>query len=459
MEHILVVDDEKSMRDFLQIMLEKEGYEVGVAENGEAAMRLIRNESFDLVLTDIKMPKSGGMNLLDEIRKFSSQTPVVLITAYGTTESAVEAMKRGAYDYITKPFNVDEIKLVIQKGLERKKLAEENIILKEELHEKYVFSNIVSRSPEMFRVFDLIRKVAASKTSVLITGKSGTGKELVAKAIHYNSRRRNGPFVSISCGAMPETLLESELFGYQKGAFTGADSNKSGLLEMADGGTFFLDEIGDAPLSIQVKLLRVLQEMEFKRIGGTKDIHVDVRVLAATNRDLLECVKNETFREDLYYRLNVIHINLPPLCERKEDIPCLSEHFLKKYCLLEGKEIKSISQKAMAALEAHHWPGNIRELANVIERIVVLETGPVVQVENLPDSIRNRERGDDKRESDSDIEGNKLDLERILEITEKNLLLKAMDSTGGSIKKAADLLSLSFRSMRYKLQKYDIKKK
>jgi two-component system response regulator PilR (NtrC family) len=459
MEHILVVDDEKSMRDFLQIMLEKEGYEVGVAENGEAAMRLIRNESFDLVLTDIKMPKSGGMDLLDEIQKFSSQTPVVLITAYGTTESAVEAMKRGAYDYITKPFNVDEIKLVIQKGLERKKLAEENIILKEELHEKYVFSNIVSRSPEMFRVFDLIRKVAASKTSVLITGKSGTGKELVAKAIHYNSRRRNGPFVSISCGAMPETLLESELFGYQKGAFTGADSNKSGLLEMADGGTFFLDEIGDAPLSIQVKLLRVLQEMEFKRIGGTKDIHVDVRVLAATNRDLLECVKNETFREDLYYRLNVIHINLPPLCERKEDIPCLSEHFLKKYCLLEGKETKSISQKAMAALEAHHWPGNIRELANVIERIVVLETGPVVQVENLPDSIRNRERGDGKKESDSDIEGNKLDLERILETTEKNLLLKAMDSTGGSIKKAADLLSLSFRSMRYKLQKYDIKKK
>ncbi|MBI5185209.1 MAG: sigma-54-dependent Fis family transcriptional regulator [Nitrospinae bacterium] len=463
MENILVVDDEKSMRDFLRIMLEKEGYDVSTAENGEEALHLIRNESFDLVLTDIKMPKSGGMDLLGAIKEFSPQTPVVLITAYGTTESAVEAMKRGAYDYITKPFNVDEIKLVIQKGLERKRLAEENIFLKGELREKYVFSNIIGRSPEMLRVFDLIRKVADARTSVLITGKSGTGKELVAKAIHYNSRRRNGPFVSISCGAMPETLLESELFGYQKGAFTGADANKAGLLEMADGGTFFLDEIGDAPLSVQVKLLRVLQEMEFKRVGGTKDIHVDVRILAATNRDLLECVKNGTFREDLYYRLNVIIINLAPLSERKEDIPHLVEHFIKKYCLSEGKEIKGISKKAMAALEGYHWPGNVRELENVIERMVVLEAGQVIIEESLPENIRDARLGSGSGQAiieEADLRGeNKIDLEKLLKSTEKNLILKAMDSAGGSIKKAGELLGLSFRSMRYKLHKHGFKKK
>ncbi len=449
MGNILIVDDEKSMRDFLRIMLKKEGFDVSVAENGKEAIQLVRSEPFDLVLTDMKMPGAEGLDVLKEVNKASPHTPVILITAYATTESAVEAMKSGAYDYVTKPFNVDEIKLVIKKGLERKRLADENISLKLELQEKYIFSNIIGRSPEMFKIFDLIRKVASSKTSVLITGKSGTGKELVARAIHYNSMRKNGPFVSISCGAIPEALLESELFGYQKGAFTSADANKAGLLEVANGGTFFLDEIGEAPLSVQVKFLRVLQEMEFRRIGGIEDIKIDIRIIAATNKDLMECVEKGTFREDLYYRLNVIHINIPPLCERREDIPYLAEHFIKKYCRSEGKEAKQISRGAMEALESYHWPGNIRELENVIERMIVLETGPIISEESLSKNIRSR----------SDLQKGKIDLEQYLESTEKDLLLKALDMEKGKIKKAADLLNLSFRSMRHKIQKYDIKKK
>ena len=457
MGNILVVDDEKSMRDFLGIMLEKEGMAVTVAQNGEEALRYIRNEVFDVVLTDIKMPKLGGLEILAEVNRTFPQTPVILITAFGTTQSAVEAMKLGAYDYITKPFNIDEVKLVIKKGLERKKLAEENISLKGELQEKYGCSTIIGRSPEMTRIFGLIRKAAPSRSSILITGKSGTGKELVAKAIHYNSPRKDGPFVSISCGAVPETLLESELFGYQKGAFTGADANKEGLLEMAHGGTFFLDEIGDAPLSIQVKLLRVLQEMEFKRVGGTKDIQVDVRILAATNMDLLEEVKKGGFREDLFYRLNVIHINLPPLAERKEDIPYLVEHFVRKYSGIEGKEIKKISRTAMAVLENYHWPGNIRELENVIERMVVLESGTIITEESLPQNIVNPAKMEPMPSIQETKDGT-VDLEGLIESIERQHLLRALDVTGGAIKKAAELLNLSFRSMRYKLKKYNITK-
>jgi len=429
-------------------MLEKEGLDVSVAANGEEALHFVRNEGPDLILTDMKMPKMGGMDFLRRVKALSPQIPVVLITAYGTTQSAVEAMKMGADDYIIKPFKVEDIKLVVRKGLEKKRLADENILLKGELRERHDFSNMIGATPEMRRIFDLIRKVAASKTSVLITGKSGTGKELVAKAIHYNSPRKNGPFVSISCGALPETLLESELFGYQKGAFTGADANKAGLLEMADGGTFFLDEVGDAPLSVQVKLLRVLQEMQFKRIGGTRDIHVDIRLLAATNKDPEKCVKEGSFREDLYYRLNVIHIALPPLCRRREDIPCLVEHFIKKYCRVEGKEIKKISKSALSILENYHWPGNIRELENVIERMMVLEPGPLINEEDLPQHIL----------LGADLKSGNFDLERYLESMEKKYLLEAMEEARGSVTKAAELLRMSFRSMRYKLGKHSLGK-
>ncbi len=456
MGSILVIDDEKSMRDFMGIMLEKDGYDATVAETSEEALYMIRNQPFDLVLSDMKMPKFGGMDILNEVKKCSPQTPVILLTAYGSAESAVEAMKKGAYDYITKPFKVDEVKLTIKKALEKKKLTDENITLKGKLRKKYVYSNFIGRSPQMLKVFEMIRRVAASKTSIMVTGESGTGKELVAKAIHYNSMRKNGPFVSISCGAMPETLLESELFGYQKGAFTSADSNKAGLLEVANGGTFLLDEIGEAPMSIQVKLLRVLQEMEFKRVGGTKDIKVDVRIIAVTNRDLKKCVEDGTFREDLYYRLHVILLHLPPLRERKEDIPCLVEHFIKKYSASEGKNVQGITQNTMMALENYGWPGNIRELENVVERMVVLERGTMINEENLPQLFR---KGQLFIPAQPDLEMGKVDLEKLLEETERDFLLQALEKANGTIIKAAGLLGLSFRSMRYKLQKYGIQKK
>ncbi len=461
MRTILVIDDERSMREFLSIMLEREGYSVVTKDNGNDALEFIRKNKCDLIITDIKMPKMSGIDILRESMALHPNTPVIMITAFASTEVAVEAMKLGAYDYITKPFNVDEIKIIIKNAIEKKSLFDENISLREELKGRYQFSNIVGKSDKIQKVFELIMKVANSKSTVLITGESGTGKELVARAIHHNSDRKDKPFVSISCGAIPETLLESELFGHQKGAFTGADSDKKGLFEVADGGTFFLDEVSEAPPSIQAKLLRVLQEKEFKRVGSVKDIKVDVRVIAATNKNLHKLIEDGKFREDLYYRLNVIPIELPSLRERKEDIPLLVSHFINKYNSINKKGIKGIRPETMEKLERYVWRGNIRELENVIERAVTLEIADNIYPESLPDEIRNYEIEPLKiviEPLKSDIPSEGLNLEDYISKVEKDIILNALEKTGWVKKKAAELLNMSFRSFRYKLQKYDIEK-
>ncbi|OGV99054.1 MAG: Fis family transcriptional regulator [Nitrospinae bacterium RIFCSPHIGHO2_02_39_11] len=463
MPTILVIDDERSMREFLSIMLEKEGYKVVAMDNGNDALDYIRKSGdpltdsghgFDLIISDIKMPRISGIEILRESITLHPHTPVIMITAFASTDAAVEAMKLGAYDYITKPFKVDEIKIIIKNALEKKSLFDENISLKEELKGRYQFSNIIGKSDKIQKVFELIMKVANSKSTVLITGESGTGKELVARAIHYNSERKVQPFVSISCSAIPETLLESELFGHQKGAFTGADSEKKGLFEVADGGTFFLDEVSEAPPSIQAKLLRVLQEKEFKRIGGVKDIKVDVRVIAATNKNLHKLIEDGKFREDLYYRLNVIPIELPSLRERKADIPLLVSHFINKYNSMNKKNIKGIRPEAMEKLEKYIWRGNIRELENVIERAVLLETTDNIQIESLPDEIKNYIS--EPLKTISDIPSDSLNLEDFLSKLEKDIITNALKKTRGVKTKAAELLKMSFRSFRYKLEKYNI---
>ncbi|MFQ5672591.1 MAG: sigma-54-dependent transcriptional regulator [Nitrospinales bacterium] len=460
MSAILVVDNEKSICDFLQIMLEKEGYEVLIARNGEIAAQLIRENIFDLVLTDIRMPRAGGIDVLETVNEVSPSTPVVMMTAYASAETAVEAMKKGAYDYISKPFNVDDLQLIIKNAIEKKKLYDENVHLKTALKDKHQFSHIVGKSPGMEKVFALIRKVAESNATVLISGESGTGKELVAQAIHYNGPRRDRPFVSINCGAMPENLLESELFGHERGAFTSADSVKIGLMESADKGSFFFDEVCEAPLSTQVKLLRVLQERQFNRVGGTRPITVDLRIIAATNRDLTEAVKNKTFREDLYYRLNVIPIHIPPLRERRGDIPLLVNRFIAKYNERHQREgeIRDIDPKALSVLEKYHWPGNVRELENTIERAVVLEKKDVIQVSSLPEEISSQ-AGKAPEVALSFDQQRTIDLEETLIGIEKKMIVGALEQTGGIMNKAAKLLNLSFRSMRYRIQKHKIKGK
>ena len=450
MSRILVVDDELSMRDFLSIMLKKEGHEVVAAENGGSALKVIQSEIFDLLITDIKMPGMDGMEVLKTAKEVSPETVVIMITAFATTGTAVEAMKLGAYDYITKPFKVDEIRLVIQKALEKRHLRKENILLRREIASRAGFSNFIGTSAAMQKVFSLIRQVADTKSTVLITGESGTGKELVAKAIHFNSSRNGGPFVTVNCAALPETLLESELFGYMKGAFTGATSNKQGLFEAANGGTIFLDEIGATTPALQIKLLRVLQEREFMRVGGTVDIKMDARVLAASNRELLTEVSKGTFREDLYYRLNVIPINLPALRDRREDIPLLVEFFLKKFS--GGKEPKKITPEAINLLMNHRWQGNVRELENTVERLVILADGDRIGHEHIPENFKSVRSYPELITTDIPDEG--LDMEKLLENIEKNLLLKALEKTGGVKTEAAKLLGLSFRSFRHRMQKY-----
>ena len=451
MSRILVVDDEQSMRDFLSIMLKKEGYDVVTAENGGGALKAIQAEIFDLVITDVKMPGIDGIEVLKTVKEVSPETVVIMITAFATAETAVEAMKLGAYDYITKPFKVDEIKLVIQKALEKRYLRKENILLRREIESRAGFANFIGTSAPMQRVFSLIRQVADTKSTVLITGDSGTGKELVARAIHFNSSRKGGPFVTVNCGALPETLLESELFGYMKGAFTGATSNKQGLFEAATGGTIFLDEISATTPALQIKLLRVLQEREFMRVGGTVEIKMDARVIAASNRDLLSEVSKGTFREDLYYRLNVIPIHLPSLRERREDIPLLVELFLKKFS--GEKEPKKITPEAMNLLMNQRWPGNVRELENTIERLVIMTPNHTVNLENIPENMKSVQSGSELIATDIPDEG--LEMEKLLENIEKKLLQKALEKTGGVKTEAAKLLGLSFRSFRHRLQKYE----
>jgi len=457
MSSILVVDDEKSMREFLTIMLEKEAHTVTTAASGETAVNLVHDRVFDLVISDIRMKRADGIEVLDAVKQTSPETPVVMMTAYATAETAVQAMKKGAYDYISKPFNIEDLLLIIKNALDRKHLADENRFLKSALREKYGFENIIGRSPAMLKVFDLVDKVSKSNASVLISGESGTGKELVAKAIHFNGPRKNFPFISINCGAVPENLLESELFGHEKGAFTSADAAKAGLMEAANKGTFFLDEVGEAPMSIQVKLLRVLQEREFTRVGGTLPIPVDIRIVSATNRDLMKAVKGKEFREDLFYRLNVIPMRLPPLRERREDIPLLIEYFLDKCNRAHsGKpDIEGVDPEAMHFLEGYAWPGNVRELENVIERAVVLEVNRQIHLASLPAEIVERSQSLD--EMIPSMDDDHIDLEKTLDQIEKKMIRGALDQTNGIINKAAERLNLSFRSMRYRIQKHKLK--
>ncbi len=388
---VLIVDDERSMRDLLAMTLEKAGHDVTAADGGEAAIEAIRKESFDGIITDLRMPKVDGMQVLRAARDLSPETAVIVVTAVASTETAVEAMKLGAYDYITKPFKLDEVNLILKNGLERKRLRDENLYLRRQLETQHRFENIIGKSARIVEVFDTIRKIADSPATAMITGESGTGKELVARAIHFNSQRRDKPFVSVNCGAIPEGLMESELFGHVKGSFTGAVANKVGLFTAAEGGTLFLDEITEIPPLLQVKLVRAIQMREVRRVGDTKDIKTDVRLIAASNRDLETAVREGVMREDLFYRLNVIPIDLPPLRERHEDIPLLVAHFIQRFSKELGKDVRGVTPEAMAVLERHHWPGNIRELENAIERAIVLGSGDMLGVDALPESVR-RER-------------------------------------------------------------------
>ncbi len=452
-DKILVVDDEQSMREFLEIMLKKEDYKVSLASNGEEVLKLLERDIFDLVLLDVRMPKMDGIAVLKRIKALATETIVIMITAYASHDTAVKAMKEGAYDYITKPFKIDEIKLIIRNALEKKNLQKENSLLKQVVRDRYHFDNIIGQSPKMQALYDLLEKVSPTKTNILVTGESGTGKELVAKAIHYNSPRRDRPFVTLNCGAIPESLIESELFGHMKGAFTDAIATKKGLFEVADEGTLFLDEISELPLLMQVKLLRVLQDREFKRVGGTEDLRVDVRIIAATNKDLEEAVREKRFREDLFYRLNVIQIKLPPLRERIDDIPRLAMHFLKKFSAELNKTISTVSPEAHRLLQDYAYPGNVRELQNIIERAVALESSEELTAQNLrsylDDHLQIKKGGLDL---DIPSEG----LEKFVEEIERTLLVKALDRTHGIKKKAAELLGINFRSMRYRLEKYGL---
>jgi two-component system response regulator PilR (NtrC family) len=448
---VLVADDERSMRDLLAIMLKQAGHDVALAEGGAEAIEALKREPFDLIVTDLRMREVDGLAVLRAAKEHSPQTVVLVITAFASTETAVEAMKLGAYDYITKPFKMDEIKLTIANALERKRLQDENQALKRQLRRERGFENFVGRNPQMLDIFATIRKTAESLSTVLITGESGTGKELVARALHEESPRRTGPFVSVNCGAIPETLMESEFFGHLKGAFTGAVASTTGLFLAASGGTLFLDEITEVPHSVQVKLLRAIQEREVRRVGDTRDVKVDVRLIAASNRDVAKAVAGGMLREDLFYRLNVIPIHIPPLRERTEDIPLLVAHFIKKIAAELGKSVRGVSPEAFAILEGYRWPGNIRELENVIERALVLGSGEMLDADALPADLR---RPRDVQDVPVEIPEGGLDLQATLDQIEQRYIQMALARTAGVQTRAAELLRVSFRQLRYKLQKY-----
>ncbi|MEC4678463.1 MAG: sigma-54 dependent transcriptional regulator [Nitrospirota bacterium] len=456
MSQILIVDNEKSMRDFLSIVLKKEGYDCLTAEDGLNALSLIEKEGADLVITDIKMPKMDGLSLLKNLKLSSPETATVMMTAFASTETAIEAMKEGAYDYLTKPFQIDEVKLVVKNVLERKTLRQENRQLRRELKSQADFTQIIGRSGGMRKVLDLVEKVADNKSNILITGESGTGKELIARAIHYNSSRKDHSFVTVNCSALPETLLESELFGHMKGSFTGAIGNKPGLFETADKGSILLDEIGETSLAIQVKLLRVLQERELRRVGGTKEIKIDIRIIAATNKNLEDLIAEGKFREDLYYRLDVIPIHLPPLRERPEDVPLLADYFRKKYNESLGKSVEGFSPEALRLLSQHEWKGNVRELENVLERALALTSNRILLPEDFGGNLMKSTQG---IPVPARIPQEGLDLEDLIGKIEKDLLIKALEDTNWLKKDAAKRLHLNFRSFRYRLAKYDIKRK
>jgi len=451
MAKILVVDDDQGMREFLEIMLSREGYRVVVAATAEKAWERCRKERFDLVITDLKMPGADGIDFIKGMKEISPETLVILITAYASGETALRAMREGAYDYIEKGFDSEELKATIRNALAKKGIRKEDALFIKGVQDALCFGKIIGKSEEILKVYSVIKKVAATNANVLILGESGTGKELVAEAIHENSDRKDMPFVVINCGGIPENLLESELFGYMKGSFTGAYSDKPGLFEVARGGSIFLDEIAELPSTLQVKLLRVVQEKTFRRIGGAEDIKVDMRIISATNKNLEKSVKEGTFREDLYYRLNVVPILIPPLRKRKEDIPLLTRYFIEKYSREFGKEINTISTYALELLLEYQFPGNIRELENIIERSIVLEQSNIILPENLV--LAGSMGTADFINEDLDIPSEGIDLNEEVAKLERRLIEKALEKAGGSKTKTADLLHVSSDSLRYRIEK------
>jgi two-component system response regulator PilR (NtrC family) len=456
---VLVVDDERSMRELLSIVLRRDGYEVLTAEDGAAAVDLLKRQRFDILITDIRMPQMNGVDLLREAKQIAPDIVSIIMTAFASTDTAVEALRLGAADYVHKsPNAASEVRLRVGRELERKRLQQENVLLKRALGTSHQFSNIIGTSSAMLAVFQLVETIAPTGSTVLITGESGTGKELVARAIHVNSPRRDRPFVALNCGALSETLLDSELFGHMRGAFTGADSNKKGLIEVAEKGTIFLDEIGEMSPVVQVKLLRVLQERKFRRLGGTEEIDADIRILAATNRDLTKMVADGTFREDLFYRINVIPLRLPPLRDRLDDIPLLAEHFVAHFAERMGKPISGISGAALSHLRQYPWPGNIRELENAMERAVALEQSPTVLPDSLPEPVREfaAELPAASQPPDAFPDAG-FDLEQHVQHIEREYIAEALRRAGGVKVKAAELLGMSFRSFRYYTKKYNLK--
>ena len=451
---ILVVDDERSMRELLAIVLKREGYDVMLAENGKTALAALERGTVDLLISDIKMPDMTGIEVLRGAKSLDPTVEAIMMTAFASQETAIEALRLGACDYVIKPFDVDELKVKVREKLESRRLRQENVLLKRALGSVHQFHNIIGRSQAMLEVFGLVETIARTTSTVLITGESGTGKELVARAVHFNSLRRDRPFVALNCGALPETLLESELFGHMRGSFTGADTNKKGLIETAERGTIFLDEIGEMSQMMQVKLLRVLQERRFRRVGGLEEIEADIRVIAATNQDLGKMVAEGRFREDLYYRINVIPVKLPPLRDRREDIPLLAEHFLAKYTAQMGKALVGISGDSVALLELYEWPGNIRELENVIERAVALEPTPTILPDSLPDHVRGAFSA---QKAPLALPEAGFDLERHVRDLERDYIAQALKKSGGVQVRAAELLGMSFRSFRYYAKKYNLK--
>jgi DNA-binding NtrC family response regulator len=445
--NVLIVDDDEVTCNLLEEVLSKEGYLVDKASDGREAIEKGENKLYEVVLTDIRMMDVDGMEVLRAYRQKSPETIIIMMTAFGSIETAIQAIKEGAYDYVSKPFKLDEIKLTIRRALEQKSLLRENLFYRQELITKYKLENIVGRSPQMLQVYKTVARVAESRSTVLIVGESGTGKELVARAIHFNSPRSAKPFVAVDCGSLAETLLESELFGHVRGAFTGAVANKRGLFEEADNGTCFLDEVGDISLAMQAKLLRVIQEHEIKRVGGTEPTKIDVRVVAATNKNLEELVAEKKFREDLFYRLNVVFINIPPLRERRDDISLLADHFLRKYAAENEKPVSRISPEALDLLIRYHWPGNVRELENIIERAIILSRHSIILPEDLPWRLRIEPL---------EISGASLPSHISLSELERIHIMKILEETGGNKKKAADILGIDRRTLYRMAARYGI---
>jgi two-component system response regulator PilR (NtrC family) len=457
---VLVVDDERSMRELLSIVLRRDGYEVLVAGDGKAAVQVLQRERVDVLITDIRMPEMTGVDVLREAKAIDPGIISIVMTAFATTDTAVDALRLGAADYVHKgPNAVHDVRLRVRKELERQRLQQENVLLKRQLGTANKFSNIVGSSSAMMAVFELIETIAPTGSTVLITGESGTGKELAARAIHARSSRSDRPFVAVNCGALPDTLLESELFGHMRGAFTGADTNKKGLLEVAEKGTVFLDEIGEMSPMTQVKLLRVLQERKFRRLGGTEEVEANIRIIAATNRDLAKMVAAGEFREDLFYRINVIPVKLPPLRERQDDIQALAEHFVEKYAVQMKKDLHGISGAAVTLLRSYPWPGNVRELENAIERAVALERTPAVLPDSLPEGVRAAvpapAAAAPPLPDDLTLSGG-FDLEQHVQDIEREYIMESLRRANGVKKNAAELLGLSFRQFRYLLKKYNI---